>query len=161
MSSRLVVFHTVVMCEWLGSNVRPHRQSRVWLGSKVKRTSPEKPACSCQNNEITRPLFCCTVPQTIWAGFFVLCSRGVVGGAGWLTLVGPMFVVSFCVSRREHRAPPLPLLRSFVGTHRVRVAKAVCCTELENRVTAGCCRSCHRSFLTYVCNVNCPCKFSF
>eukprot|EP00903_Cladosiphon_okamuranus_P006677 g6518.t1 len=30
--------------------------------------------------------------MTIWTGFFVMCSRGVVGGAGWLTLIGPMFV---------------------------------------------------------------------
>lgn len=32
--------------------------------------------------------------QVIWIGFFVFCSRGVLGGAGWLTLMGPVSVVS-------------------------------------------------------------------
>eukprot|EP00752_Nemacystus_decipiens_P009488 g8483.t1 len=31
---------------------------------------------------------------TMWTGFFVLCSRGVVGGVGWLTLLGPMSVTA-------------------------------------------------------------------
>lgn len=32
--------------------------------------------------------------MAIWWGFFIFCSRGVVGGAGWITLAGPAFVAA-------------------------------------------------------------------
>lgn len=63
--------------------------------------------------------------QVIWIGFFIFCSRGVVGGAGWLTLMGPLFIVSsdifllcamyvtpsaaawrWCQGDRVHQSPP-------------------------------------------------------
>ncbi|CAM9450985.1 unnamed protein product [Hapterophycus canaliculatus] len=33
----------------------------------------------------------------IWMGFFVFCSRGVVGGPGWLTIISPIFVASLLI----------------------------------------------------------------
>ncbi|CAM9259219.1 unnamed protein product [Scytosiphon promiscuus] len=35
--------------------------------------------------------------MVIWLGFFIFCSRGVVGGPGWLTLIGPFFVAALLV----------------------------------------------------------------
>ncbi|CAN0057268.1 unnamed protein product [Pylaiella littoralis] len=33
----------------------------------------------------------------IWTGFFIFCSRGVVEGVGWLTLISPVFVTALLV----------------------------------------------------------------
>ncbi|CAM9466745.1 unnamed protein product [Ectocarpus sp. 6 AP-2014] len=32
--------------------------------------------------------------MTLWAGFFIFCSRGVVAGSGWLALMGPLFGIA-------------------------------------------------------------------